>query len=106
MKKIRIDDKIFIAGASGMAGKAICRSLIKSGYGNAQKGGEILTPSRNDLDLSDKIAVDKWLEINKPKVVIIASAKVGGILANTSQPTEFLLENLKKESLSWSSFLA
>ncbi|MCQ9203170.1 MAG: GDP-L-fucose synthase [Prochlorococcus marinus CUG1436] len=95
MKKIKIDDKIFIAGASGMAGQAIHRSLIKSGYGNAEKGGAILTPSRSNLDCSDKYAVDKWLEINKPKVVIIASAKVGGIFANSSQPTEFLLENLK-----------
>ena len=95
MKKIKIDDKIFIAGASGMAGQAIHRSLLKSGYGNPEKGGAILTPARNILDLSDKNAVDKWLEINQPRVVIIASAKVGGILANTSKPTEFLLENLK-----------
>ena len=58
-----------------MAGKAIYRSLIKSGYGNIENGGAIFTPRRN-LDLSDKNAVDKWLEINKPKVVIIASAKV------------------------------
>ena len=95
MKKIKIDDKIFIAGASGMAGQAIHRSLIKSGYGNAERGGAILTPARSILDLSDKNAVDKWFEINKPKVVVIASAKVGGIFANSRQPTEFLLENLK-----------
>ena len=95
MKKISREDTIFIAGASGMVGKAIHRSLIKSGYGNVKNGGAIFTPPRSNLDLSDKNAVDKWLEINKPKVVIIASAKVGGILANNSQPTEFLLENLK-----------
>ena len=95
MKKISKEDTIFIAGAGGMVGKAIHRSLIKSGYGNPKNGGAIFTPPRIDLDLSDKNAVDEWLKINKPEVVIIASAKVGGILANTSQPTEFLLENLK-----------
>ena len=95
MKKISKEDTIFIAGARGMVGKAIHRSLQKSGYGNAKNGGAIFTPPRSNLDLSDKNAVDEWLEINKPKVVIIASAKVGGILANTSEPTEFLLENLK-----------
>ncbi len=95
MKKISLKDKIFIAGASGMVGRAICRSLFKKGYGNAQNGGKILTPPRNKLNLLDEKAVNNWLKINKPDVVIIASAKVGGILANSTQPTEFLLENLK-----------
>ena len=95
MKKISLKDKIFIAGANGMVGRAICRSLFKKGYGNTQNGGEILTPPRKNLNLLDEKAVNNWLGINKPDVVIIAAAKVGGILANFSQPTEFLLENLK-----------
>ena len=50
-KKIYLDDKIFIAGASGMVGSAICRNLKKNGYGDINKGGKLLTPSRNVLNL-------------------------------------------------------
>ena len=46
-------DKIFVAGSSGMAGSAIARALIKNGYGNTSIGGELLTPSRNELNLLD-----------------------------------------------------
>ena len=94
-KEIFLDDKFFIAGASGMAGSAIYRSLIKKGYGDPSLGGEILTTSRKELDLLKIKDVENWFKENKPNVVIIAAAKVGGILANSSQPTEFLLENLK-----------
>ena len=87
--KIKIDDKIFIAGATGMAGQAIKRNFIKSGYNN------LLTPSRKDLDLFNLEDVKKWFSENKPDIVVIAAAKVGGILANSSQPTEFLIDNLK-----------
>ena len=91
---IDLDDKIFIAGANGMAGKAICRALINKGYGKVN-GGEIMKPTRKELDFLDSKAVKKWFEINKPSVVIIAAAKVGGILANSTYPTQFLLDNLK-----------
>jgi len=94
-KEIFLNDKFFIAGASGMAGSAIYRSLIKKGYGDASLGGEILTTSRRELDLLKIKEVDNWFQENKPDVVIIAAAKVGGILANSSAPTEFLLDNLK-----------
>ena len=77
-----------------MAGSAICRSLIKNGYGSAN-GGKILKPTRKDLDLLDTNKVREWFKINKPTVVIIAAAKVGGILANSKYPTQFLLDNLK-----------
>ena len=93
--KISIDEKIFIAGASGMAGRAIYRSLIKKGYGNKKKGGTLLIPSRKDLDLSCKESVEGWFKKNKPSVVIIAAAKVGGILANSIFPADFILENIK-----------
>ena len=87
--KINIDDKIFIAGATGMAGQAIKKNLIKSGYKN------LLTPKRKELDLFKLEDVKTWFLKNKPEIVIIAAAKVGGILANSSQPTQFLLDNLK-----------
>ena len=77
-----------------MAGSAICRSLIKNGYG-ITNGGKILKPSRKDLDLLDTNKVREWFKINKPSVVIIAAAKVGGILANSKYPAQFLLDNLK-----------
>ena len=93
-KKILLNEKIFIAGAKGMAGTAICKALLKKDYGR-KNGGVILTPTRNELDLLDINAVKIWFEINKPTIVIIAAAKVGGIMANSSYPTQFILDNLK-----------
>ena len=89
------DEKIFIAGASGMVGSAIKKLLTKKGYGNKKYGGEILCPNRFDLDLLDYALVKKWFSLNNPSIVIIAAAKVGGILANSTQPYEFIFENLK-----------
>ena len=88
-KLISQSDKIFVAGGSGMAGSAICRSLIKNGY------KKILNPSRRKLDLLNYEEVKRWFNQNRPSVVIIAAAKVGGIIANTKYPADFILENLK-----------
>jgi len=93
-KRILLNERIFVAGAKGMAGSAICKSLLKNGYGKIN-GGEILNPTRKELDLLDINAVKKWFNVNKPTLVIIAAAKVGGILANSKYPTQFLLDNLK-----------
>lgn len=93
-KKILLNEKIFIAGATGMAGSAICKALFRKGYGH-KNGGVILTTTRKELDLLDSNAVKLWFEVNKPTVVIIAAAKVGGIMANSSYPTQFILDNLK-----------
>jgi len=93
-KKIDLNEKIFIAGASGMAGSAIFRSLVKNGYGKIS-GAQILKPTRKELNLLDFEEVKKWFKLNKPTVVIVAAAKVGGILANSKYPTQFLLDNLK-----------
>ena len=93
-KKISYDEKIFIAGSTGMVGKAIYRSLLKAGYGEKNEG-KLLTPSRKELDLMNYEAVKKWFLKNKPTVVILAAAKVGGIYANQTFPAEFILENLK-----------
>ena len=88
-------DRFFVAGSRGMAGSAICRALVAKGYGNQSKGGSLLTPLRQELDLLDAEAVSKWYEKNKPTVVVLAAAKVGGIYANNAYPADFLLENLK-----------
>ena len=92
---INPDDRFFVAGARGMAGSAICRALQAKGYCDKKKGGSLLTPTRQDLDLLDADAVKVWYQKQKPDVVILAAAKVGGIYANNTYPADFLLENLK-----------
>ena len=82
-------DRIYVAGHRGMAGSAICRALQRSGY------GQILTASREELDLLDPSAVAAWFATNKPTIVVLAAAKVGGIAANSAYPADFLLDNLK-----------
>ena len=88
-KLINQDDRFFVAGHRGMAGSAICRALQRSGYEN------LLTASRDELDLLDLQAVQHWFAENQPTVVVLAAAKVGGIHANDTYPADFLLENLK-----------
>ena len=94
-KLINLNEKIFIAGSSGMAGSAIKRNLEAFGYGNINQNGLIFSPSRKELNLLDSAAVNEWFIKNKPTIVILAAAKVGGILANSNFPADFLLENLK-----------
>ncbi len=83
--------KIFVAGSRGMVGSAIIRQL------HAQGSHQLLTPSRDTLDLLNQQAVRHYLRDNRPEVVIIAAAKVGGIWANANFPAEFLYENLMIE---------
>ena len=94
-KKLFLDDKIFIAGANGMVGKAISRKLKQYEYGDKKNGGIILEPPRSELNLLNFNDVEKWFQENKPNVVVIAAAKVGGIYANSQYPASFILENLK-----------
>ena len=98
MRLIKQNDRFFIAGASGMAGSAIVRALKRSGYGDDKQGGSLLTPSRQELDLLDDHAVSRWMNNQKPDVVVLAAATVGGIEANRSRPMDFLLENLRIET--------
>jgi GDP-L-fucose synthase len=87
-------DRIFVAGHRGMAGSAICRALERAGYGDADRGGALLTASREELNLLDPVAVNHWFHQHNPTVVVLAAAKVGGIQANNTYPADFLLENL------------
>lgn len=84
--------KIYLAGHNGMVGSAIFRKLTKSGYNN------IVTKSLDDLDLRNQSEVSSFFEKEKPEVVIIAAAKVGGILANNTYRAEFLYDNLMIEA--------
>ena len=86
---IQPGDRIFVAGHRGMAGSAIVRTLGAAGYAN------LLTAERSNLDLLDPMAVNAWFGAHRPDVVVLAAAKVGGILANSTYPADFLLENLK-----------
>ena len=88
-------DRIFVAGHRGMAGTAICNALGRSGYGNSNQGGALLTASRAELDLLNYSAVQRWFAEQQHTVVVLAAARVGGIHANSTYPADFLLENLK-----------
>ena len=95
---INKSESIFIAGGHGMVGQAIYKNLLNLGYGRSDAGGEILRPTRKELDLTNYDSVLNWFKQNKPSVVIITAEKVGGIFANKEYPFEFLLENLKIET--------
>ena len=103
--KLQKEEKIFIAGANGMVGSSIKRELIRIGYGKQSNRANLLCPSRDELDLLNYEKLSKWFISNKPTVVIIAAAKVGGIFANSEEPFDFILHNLKIQTniieLSW-----
>ena len=82
-------DKIFVAGHRGMVGRALIRRLESEGFSN------LLVGDRSKLDLKDESVVARFFAKEKPAVVILAAAKVGGIKANNDFPVEFLLENLR-----------
>ena len=66
-------DKILLAGASGLAGNAIFKSLVKAGYGDPNNSGQIFTPKRKELNYLYHQKVEDWMEINRPDIVIIAA---------------------------------
>ena len=95
VNKILLGEKIFVAGANGMAGSSICRMLERHGYGLNKNNGKILKPNRKELNLLNLNEVENWFKKNQPTIVILAAAKVGGILANSTLPADFLLQNIK-----------
>jgi GDP-L-fucose synthase len=82
--------KIWIAGHGGMVGQAVVRRL-------SRESCSVLTSSRKDVDLRRQAQVEQWIGDQKPDAVVLAAAKVGGILANDSQPAEFIYDNLAIE---------
>jgi len=82
-------DKIFVAGHRGMVGSALVRRLEAEAFSN------VVTRERSQLDLTDESAVAKFFAEERPNVVIVAAAKVGGIKANNDYPVEFLVKNLR-----------
>lgn len=85
------NSRIFIAGHRGLVGSAILRALEQAGCSN------LILQSRNQTDLSDRAAVDRFFNETNPEYVFLAAARVGGILANSTRPAQFLYDNLAIE---------
>ena len=81
--------RVFVAGYRGLAGSAVARALKARGF------TDVVGPSSSELDLRDRGAVDAFFDETRPAVVIDAAARVGGILANSTYPAEFLSDNLR-----------
>ncbi|MDB5764016.1 MAG: GDP-L-fucose synthase [Herminiimonas sp.] len=84
--------KIYVAGHRGLAGSAILRELQRQGYAN------LVTRTHDELDLEDAAATLRFFEQERPEVVFLAAAKVGGIHANNTYPVDFLMSNLLIET--------
>lgn len=82
------DSKVFVAGHRGLAGSAILRMLTERGFTN------IVVRGKNELDLRDQAAVRDFFSTEKPEFVFDAAAKVGGILANSTYPADFIYDNI------------
>ncbi|MEU5011756.1 GDP-L-fucose synthase [Streptomyces sp. NPDC021749] len=79
--------RVFVAGHRGLVGSAVVRRLSARGY-------DVLTRPRTELDLRDAAATADWLRTSRPDAVVLAAAKVGGIMANSTRPVQFLEDNL------------
>jgi GDP-L-fucose synthase len=86
------DAKIYVAGHRGLVGSAIMRRLDTAGFGN------LVVRTSSELDLREQVAVRDFFAREKPDYVILAAAKVGGILANDTYPAEFIYDNLMMEA--------
>jgi GDP-L-fucose synthase len=80
--------RIFVAGHRGLVGSAIVRRLAAEGF------REVLTATRDELDLRDQAAVNTWFQANRPDYVFLVAGTVGGILANSTRPAEFIYDNM------------
>jgi GDP-L-fucose synthase len=80
--------RIFVAGHRGLVGSAVLRRLAAAGHTN------VLTATRDQLDLRDQAAVNHWFQANRPEYVFLVAGTVGGIMANSTRPAEFLYDNM------------
>jgi GDP-L-fucose synthase len=80
--------RIYVAGHGGLVGSAIVRRLQREGFRN------LLTATRDQLDLRDQAAVNYWFRANRPEYVFLVAGTVGGILANSTRPAEFIYDNM------------
>ncbi len=92
MTRRYLNKRIYVAGHNGMVGSAIMRTLIKNGYDN------LITRSSKELDLRRQSDVEDFFSVQRPDIIIVAAAKVGGILANNTYRAEFIYDNLLIEA--------
>jgi GDP-L-fucose synthase len=85
---VQPDSRIYVAGHAGLVGSAIVRRLEQAGCSN------ILTATRQQLDLRDQAEVSHWFKANRPEYVFLVAGTVGGIMANSTRPAEFIYDNL------------
>ena len=88
MAEMTINARVFVAGHRGLVGSAIVRRLNQLGYTN------VLTATRDQLDLRDQAAVNYWFRANRPEFVYLVAGTVGGIMANSTRPAEFIYDNM------------
>jgi GDP-L-fucose synthase len=88
MSDIPKDASVYVAGHRGLVGSAVLRTLEREGYQN------LLVATREQVDLRDQAAVNDWFRANRPDYVYLVAGTVGGILANSTRPAEFLYDNL------------
>jgi len=85
---MNLDAKIYVAGHRGLVGSALVRALRRAGYDN------LVLRTHDELDLTNQLLVERFFTAEKPMYVLLAAAKVGGILANSQYPAEFVSQNL------------
>jgi GDP-L-fucose synthase len=85
---MKATSRIFVAGHGGLVGSALMRRLEAGGFST------VLTATRDQLDLRDQAAVNYWFRANRPEYVLLAAGTVGGILANSTRPAEFIYDNM------------
>src|SRR5947208_5010305 len=83
--------RVFVAGHRGLVGSALVRRLERGGQA---QNGQILTATRDQLDLRDQAAVNYWFKANRPDLVYLVAGTVGGIMANSTRPAEFIYDNM------------
>src|ERR1035438_8332118 len=88
MTTVPKDGRIFVAGHAGLVGSAVLRKLKAEGYTT------LLVARRDQLDLRDQAAVNYWFRANRPEYVYLVAGTVGGIMANSTRPAEFLYDNM------------
>ena len=88
MVQFRSDSRVYVAGHSGLVGSAIVRRLTREGFTS------VLCATREQLDLRDQAAVNYWFRANRPEHVFLVAGTVGGILANSTRPAEFIYDNM------------
>jgi len=91
IKSLSASSKIYVAGHTGLIGSAFIRRLAKDGY------HRIITRNRNDLDLTNALAVESFFQHQRPEFVVLAAGRVGGITDNQAYPADYVTENLAME---------